>query len=314
MSDCLVTTLKGKVADDSLPRIGDFTIDVIDGNATSTKLPYFSISCEGNGTIIAENGTFLSDDLADLGAEVSFTGSTKVRLSESTTAVRVRCGYSFYSIGNVVSEEPKRKLAIKAANLKYQKKLTGLSSNNILSVRIASGEDAVAIIENNPDIAGVTLEYLEGDFPLDVLASRTKVAYLSLKGANGARGDIASLASLTPLWGIELGARTSPTGALTGDLAKLPPSVAYLNCAGSPDTYTWRSERSTSCTPLSLVGVRLGSYVDAMLIDRARNTGGSPMGTGQQKITVIGTRTSASDTAVSALQAAGWTVTVTPES
>lgn len=59
-------------------------------------------------------------------------------------------------------------------------------------------------------------------------------------------------------------------------------------------------------------GVRLGNYVDAFLIDNAKFAEGSKPNYKWNVIELVGTRTTASDAAVSKLQEFGLTVTVEP--
>ena len=94
---------------------------------------------------------------------------------------------------------------------------------------------------------------------------------------------------------------------LTGDLAILPDvcnEVATYFDKGS--VFTW-STRPSSAYIIALGGAPLPSNVDKMLQDQAQCKVGTPT---KKVISVIGTRTSASDAAVATLQQKGYTVSI----
>lgn len=113
-------------------------------------------------------------------------------------------------------------------------------------------------------------------------------------------GDIASLNKCTKLKTIK------GYGNLMGDLSLAPPNLLYL-LEGS---YTWDNERSSSCTIFSTTNVVLDNYVDKALINLAKCQASE--NDEIKSIDFIGTRTSASDTAISTLQNKGYTVIVRP--
>ena len=142
-------------------------------------------------------------------------------------------------------------------------------------------------------------------------------------------GDIANLKNLTALISIELSNTQIPlTGEisalstlskcktislsyskLTGDLAILPDACCdvYLYY-DKGSVFTW-STRPSSAYIISFRAVPLSRNVDKMLQDQAQCQVGP---TADKTISVIGTRTSASDAAVQTLQSKGYTVSITP--
>jgi hypothetical protein len=117
-------------------------------------------------------------------------------------------------------------------------------------------------------------------------------------------GEISALSTLSKCNTISL-----QYSKLTGDLAILPNACCevylYYN-KGS--VFTW-STRPSSAYIISLGGASLYSNVDKMLQDQAQCQVGP---TANKTISATGTRTSASDAAVTTLQQKGYTVSITP--
>lgn len=113
-------------------------------------------------------------------------------------------------------------------------------------------------------------------------------------------GDIASLNKCTKLTSI-IG-----SGNIMGDLSLAPPNLLNL----TEGNYTWDNERSSSCPIFKATNVTLDNYVDKALINLAKCQASENVKV--KTIDFIGTRTSASDTAISTLQNKGYTVSVRP--
>ena len=97
----------------------------------------------------------------------------------------------------------------------------------------------------------------------------------------------------------------------TGNLAALPASCYYIS-SGLNSSFTWGTRLSTSSI-IAISGNPIIDNVDKMLQDQAQCVSTAPSGNVQYKtIAVKGTRTSASDAALSTLQGKGYTVIVTP--
>ena len=95
-----------------------------------------------------------------------------------------------------------------------------------------------------------------------------------------------------------------------GDLAVMHPNLCYIDC-GSGVTYTW-SSRPSSSKIIAIPNKATMNNIDKMLQDQAQCQVGftSSDNTLYKTITVAGTRTSASDEAVTALQSKGYTVSI----
>ena len=111
-----------------------------------------------------------------------------------------------------------------------------------------------------------------------------------------------------------LKAITVQSSQLSGDLANLPPNcvfISLLNDAGS--TLTWGT-RPSSAKIIAIEGNAKLENIDKMLQDQALCQVGFDPGSQQvfKTISVVGTRTSASDADVQTLQNKGYTVSITP--
>ena len=121
----------------------------------------------------------------------------------------------------------------------------------------------------------------------------------------GVTGSVSSLKNLTLLKDCYLYA-----GSFSGDLALLPASCSYISFRyDKGSNLTW-SSRSSSSVILSIDGTAKLDNVDKMLQDQANCQ--VPNSTVQKVISVVGTRTSASDAAVASLKQKGYTVSITP--
>ena len=122
-------------------------------------------------------------------------------------------------------------------------------------------------------------------------------------------GDIGSLSSLNSLSDI-----TIQYGSLSGDVATLPANCRRLSLSFDKGSrFTW-STRSSSSKIIAFSDLTSIDNVDKMLQDQAQCQVGfsSSDSIYFKTIAIKGTRTSASDAAVQALQSKGYTVSITP--
>ena len=98
---------------------------------------------------------------------------------------------------------------------------------------------------------------------------------------------------------------------LSGDLASLPNNILFLNCSYSNSKFTWT--KGSSRTNILACVYLCCTNIDDMLNDMANMTASFiSQETYHKTISLIGTRTSASDAAVQTLQSKGYTVSITP--
>lgn len=158
------------------------------------------------------------------------------------------------------------------------------------------------------NIAGVLeLDCAYGD--INALKNQTSLTTCNLF-SSGIYGDLSSLSSLNNLGTVRLN-----KSKVTGDLSKLPSSV-YCTIFDSEISLSWDGERNSSSYIMAINDNPTINNVDNMLINQAKcraytygNAASKPW---NFAISVKGTRTSASDSAVAELQSKGYTVSVTP--
>lgn len=146
---------------------------------------------------------------------------------------------------------------------------------------------------------------------IDELKTLTKIININISNHNfPVTGDIGALSTLTSCSDISL-----DYGRYTGDLANLPVSCRYIsfkNDAGS--VFTWGT-RPSSAKIVAIEGNAELTNVDKMLQDQAGCQVGFTSGSTSwyKSISVVGNRTSASDSAITVLQNKGYTVSITPK-
>ena len=211
------------------------------------------------------------------------------------------------------------------ANLKS---LTALTSLNLFGTQ-ASGD--IANLKNRTALKYLNLYNTQASGDIANLKSLTALTSLNLSNTQ-AIGDIANLKSLTALTSLELYNTQTPIignigelsaltklteisckySRLNGDLAVLPASchfASFKNDVGS--VFTWSSRPSTAKI-IAIEGNASITNIDKMLQDQAQCQVGfsSSDNLWYKTISAVGSRTSASDDAVAALQHKGYTISI----
>ena len=145
---------------------------------------------------------------------------------------------------------------------------------------------------------------------ISAFANNTALTFINFNNTS-VHGDISNLRNLqTP----EI--RIANVGNLTGDLAKLPAKCYYIAFGddASKTVINW-TNRDTSEYITAWSGYAKVTNVDDMLIGMAKckaheNVATFPLW--KKSISIVGTRTSASDSALATLQQKGYTVSITP--
>ena len=177
---------------------------------------------------------------------------------------------------------------------------------------------------------GLSETYITGD--ISALANNTALIVFRLSKTN-ITGDISAFENMTKLEILEInytsvhgdiGAfrncplqeiRIANVGNLTGDFAKLPAKCYYIALGNdaSKTVLNW-TNRDTSEYITAWSGYAKVTNVDDMLIGMAKCTAHpnvTTFPTWKKTISILGTRTSASDSALVTLQQKGYTVSVT---
>lgn len=186
------------------------------------------------------------------------------------------------------------------------KKMTALIGLSLSNTQVNGDISALKDLISLQNVKVISSESINGNIEsLKKLTSLTKLIIGSTKGL--ITGDIANLSNMSKLSELIL----SPIN-LTGDLASLPAACRFISFKESKGaSFTWGT-RPSSSKIIAMAGVAPISNIDKMLQDQAQcQVGFTSSDTMNYKtIAVTGTRTSASDDAVQALQNKGYTVSV----
>ena len=180
------------------------------------------------------------------------------------------------------------------------KNLTALTSYSLFNTN-TSGD--IANLNGLTALTVLSLGNTQVGGDISNLKNLTALTTLNMSNTN-VSGDISNLKNLTKLNSIEF---KNVTG-LTGDMGTLPDSILFF--VGGKGNFTWNTSSRTYI--LATEGI-ICDKIDDMLNDMATKTAKFA---GEQvwykTISLIGTRTSASDAAVQTLQSKGYTVSITP--
>jgi len=182
--------------------------------------------------------------------------------------------------------------------------LTTLTTLSLSNTQVSGNISAVSNLTNLINL-GLSNTQVSGD--ISAISQLTAIANLYLANAN-VSGNIDSLANLTKLTSL-----TDFKGlSLTGDMSKIPAGVRFISQYGRKvsTNFTWAAKGRQNATLLAMDGnVPFDTTsMDNMLIDQATCTFKPTDILPLTKIVVTGTRTSASDAAVAAIQNMGVTI------
>lgn len=289
MNKCLVTKLSGVVSNNKLAKIGELAFPL---DESITSIGYAS---NVDATLRIADGTF------EGGSNSKF-----VNLSAFETALKFSS-----KKGAILFFPNKKDIIIFSVNanksynapfniseLKYMKSLkyTSMNQNTGVYGDIASVPPTVISLGLSDTSVSGDIQSLE-TIPQDLMLDNTRVY-----------GDVSTRMGNTQ----RITAKN--VLGLHGDLSKFGTEVAEKNTlfVSSPSSFTW-SERPASAVILALENCNLGNYVDKMLQDQANCKASTASNTPSwyKVINVKGSRTSASDAAVTTLQKKGYTVSVT---
>lgn len=340
MGKCLVTKLNAVVDNDNILHIGEVRIKIAVDKTPSNQFISLSVNKETNLEIIGDSyftDSSFSNNLGKSKTINSSDGVVKVYFNNATAEIAIRDKYSILdlSFGNksksVDLSSFSYAMSLKTINSQYSGVYGDIS--NLKKLKLSqiylSGDKIYGDIASLKDMTTLTrlnindVQDVYGD--LSSLRNLTNLELLYFNHS-GLTGSIDSLKPLTKLTSVNLenlkaqftGNIESLSGmtklsnfscfnaALTGDLAKIPASCTLVNFANNNSTFTW-SSRPAGAKILTIQGSAAISNLDAMLIDQASRDASAQS---LKIISVRGTRTSASDTAVATLQSKGYTVSI----
>lgn len=325
--NCLVTKLSSVVDNNKILKLGEFRFHVTKVNSPTTATQGFYIKphSELKATIIGD-GYFTDSNLqANKGVSMSVPVSgARLYLSNGDFDVSIVSKYDMnvfenydYATTNIGTECINK--IINVDNLIY----SGITALKLKGVKVEGHLNSLAKIKRLGHII-LSSTSIIGD--LDEIRNLTSLQSIDLINSYGISGDLSSLVNLINLRELRL-PNTAANGDISvlanmsqltfidvkdanhlyGDLAVLPDSLSIFSNQTGNSKFTWTSTRRRYILSLEHINC---DAIDTLLIDIS--TKEVHPSAGFKFITLIGTRTSASDAAVQTLQSKGYTVAVTP--
>ena len=191
--------------------------------------------------------------------------------------------------------------------------ISAFTNNTALTILRLNGTNVtgdISAFTNNTALTALNLSGTNVTGDISAFTNNTALTDLSLNNTN-VTGDISAFRNC-PLKEI----RVDNVGNLTGDIARLPAKCYYIALGddASKTVLNW-TRRDTSEYIVAFSGIAKVTNVDDMLIGMSKCTAHpniTTFPTWKKLISIVGTRTSASDSALATLQQKGYTVSVTP--
>ena len=345
MGKCLVTKLNGSSNNSNLLRIGEMRIkfNKVSNPTATTQCVILNVSRDTKLEIIGE-GYFTDLSLAqNNGKNLTITAniSTEVYVSNNDIELAILDKYAICNIS--IKSNYNGSASFDIGSLKYSTPLITLYMTNMPTYGDISALKNLTSLANfngsntnvSGDIANLknltnlnSLRFTSTNVSGDIANLKNLTSLTNLYGNNtnvsgdianlknltnlnslcftstNVSGDIANLKNLTKITNMEF---KNVTG-LTGDMGTLPDNILFFT--GGSGKFTWTTSSRTYILATEKAHC---DKIDDMLNDMATKTAKF---IGEQawykRIELIGTRTSASDTAVQTLQSKGYTVSVTP--
>jgi hypothetical protein len=348
MNKCLVTKLNGTVDNDSLMHIGEFRIKLGKVSDPTKDSQLIKIGVVSNTELrIVGDGYFTDSTLTqNKGKKITISrndeASNEVYVSNGDIELAVMNKYNLSEIAMPNSEynkdrefdldELKYSTSLRAIDAKGSKVFGNLNSLSnctrfssiILAGTLVTGNisvfanknmgvvnlDSTAVVgdisnlKNSSDLSllHVSNTAISGD--ISILGNKNILRYLSIANS-GLYGDISAFRNHQNIK--ELGLNKLNC---TGDLATLPDNILFIDNTEGGGKFSWsNSTRQKILAMLNIKTDDADKILNAMANMEAKfiNTD-----SWYHTISLIGSRTSASDTAVQTLQSKGYTVSITP--
>lgn len=350
MVKCLVTKLNGSVDNNELLRIGEMRVKVESVESPTKDTQGFGIASVEPITVeIVGDGYFTDETLTEnKGKSMVVTGTQGIIVSQATT-VAIRNKYNLsalrifipsgspYGKNKIFNLDDFKYSPLKDLNLAKSQTTGDIASlENLTNLTnfFANGTNISGDIANLKNLSAlrslnVSNTKVIGD--IANLKNLTGLGELSISDTN-ISGDIANLKNITALRSLNfynskvsgdlqniyfiLNGNTKTLNIslcdyLYGDLASLPNNILHINNFSGKSKFTWK-KGSTRTNVLACTYIYC-SNIDDMLNDMANMSASFASNeTISKTISLIGTRTSASDAAVQTLQSKGYTVSITP--
>ncbi len=335
MSKCLVTKLNGSCNNTELLKIGEFKIkfNKVSNPTKNNRSLNIGVNKECKVDLIGD-GYFTDSNLtANKGKSLVLSPSSDnyIYISNNDVYISIEDKYCITKLIAQDSSLPwlvsgdKSHISFDIANLKYLTALTGIG----LSSTLVTGD--ISALSN---LTALTYIYLSSTLvtgDISALSNLTALnniylRYLNLKGNVSSLNKLSKLQNLLVQGSVSFDADTLGTlqnlsnvelwrGSVTGDISKLPNAFSYLMANNSTLLNPVWTKRSPDANIIAMPFVIISmENVDAMLQNEAECMNVTNKNGNTAIISVKGTRTEASDSAVQTLQNYGYTVKITPKS
>lgn len=312
MKKCLVTKLNGSVDNNELLRIGEMRMKILKVQNPTDHTQGFSLGFNKSVTLeILSDGYFTDKTLTEnKGKRITLdVGTSSIWVNgNNDVEIAILDKYSLTKIisyyQNEISDIYGKNIKFDISDLQYSNALTDIElydapiSGNISKLKTLTA--LTSLVLPNSQISGNIGELKTLTALKSMVLSNTQIPL---------SGDIGALSTLS-----DCKSMSFQYSKLTGDIATVPASCKFISLSNDKGSvFTW-STRPTSAKIIAIEGNAKIVNIDKMLQDQAQCQVGFVSGDGQalKTISVVGTRTSASDAAVQALQQKGYTISITP--
>jgi hypothetical protein len=345
MRKCLVTKLNGSSNNSNLLRIGEMRIkfNKVSNPTEITQCVILNVSRDTKLEIIGE-GYFTDSSLVqNKGKNLTILANviTEVYVSNNDIELAILDKYAITSIS--VKANYNGNLSFDIESLKYStsitylyfantsisgdisalNNLTALTGIDLTNIKVCGDISAlnnltaltnfragntningdIKALKNLTSLTNINFTNTQVTGDIKALKNLTSLTNINFTNTN-ISGDISNLKNLTKVIKMEF---KNVTG-LTGDMGTLPDNILFFT--GGSGMFTWTTSSRTYILATEMARC---NKIDDMLNDMAAKTAkfaGDEVW--YKSISLIGTRTSASDAAVQTLQSKGYTVSITP--
>lgn len=311
MNKCLVTKLSGLSSNNELLRVGEMRVKLnkVESPSKETQALYIEVSKETTLEIIGD-GYFTDETLSINNGKTKLVKSvfSNIFVSNSSVEIAVLNKYALIKIRGAKVNTFESNCKNKEFSLSNVKFSTGLTDINFPRSGVYGD---LSDLQRLTTLQYINLSNTQIYGDISNLKNLTALRTVTFECKDTSlTGDIGFLKKLTNLVSITL-----KGASLTGDVATLSQTCKFISFEDNKNTVLTWSARPTTAKILAIAGNAKITNVDKMLQDQAKCQVGfsSNDAIWFKTISVVGTRTSASDDAVSTLQNKGYTVTVTPE-
>jgi hypothetical protein len=309
MNKCFITKLPSSVDNDNLPVLGQLRINWLKQDALSHNSQRGLWLSTNDSITVKVSGAHFTDNTltSNLGNTKTITAADGlVALYVSNDADAILTIDNKYSLTVIkFPSNIKTYLYFDIEDIKYCTNLTHINLNNTQ----VTGD--ISALSNLTSMTYLILNNTKVYGDISALSKLTNITGIYLSDTQ-LRGNVDNFAGMTRLEGTALADLKNLS--LAGDMSKIPAKVSFISQAGRKiDTnFTWTAKGRQNATILAMEGnVPFDTIsMDNMLIDQATCTLANPnVPEWFKTISVRGTRTSASDDAITAIQNMGVTIT-----